>query len=516
MFRREQQLKQSLHQLRETHEKMKTIMKVVPAGLFQASADGQCLFVNPTWSHFTGYSSEEGVGHGWKRGLRPEDVSRIEEEWRQGAELLAPIQLVYQYKARGEWKWIHTKAVPHFNENGEFVCYYGASIDLTAQKMTENELRESRNLLSAILENLPVALVCKDVQNNFAYTFANRKAQSIVGRPEGEIVAKSDFDIFPPEIAEQIRAEDHLACQAGRATENPEKLIKLPNGQMTYVSSKKIPLRDESGEIRMLLGIVEDRTAQREYERLIEEQRMKLVHSEKMSALGEMAGGIAHEINNPLTVIELNATQLRSVLNRGVKDVEVLEKYTNRISSTVQRIAKIVRGLKTFARDGENDPYESVSVEVLIKEAFEFCQSRYQQHGVEFRIGPMPTDSLVDVRVVQLSQVFLNLFNNAFDAVHLKPNSWVQVDVRDLGADLEISVLDSGSGIAPEVANKIMNPFFTTKEVGKGTGLGLSVSLAIVKGHGGTLTLDSQNPNTCFVLRIPKIQNSLAEDKAAA
>jgi len=516
MHQRTRQMQQSLKDLRDTHEKINTIMKVVPAGLFQASADGQCLFVNETWCNFTGFSKEDALGDGWKAGLHSEDVKRVENEFRQASLDKLPVLMTYQYRAKGgELRWIHTKAVPHLDENGGLICYYGASIDMTAQKQNEAELINSRNLLSTILENLPVALVCKDAQNNFAYTFANRKAQEIVGMPEHEMVAKTDFEIFPQSAAEQIRRDDQAVYQTGQTIEVLGRDLTLPTGKSVYVYSRRIPLRDENGEVRMVLGIFEDQTAKRDNEKLIEDQRVKLIHSEKMSALGEMAGGIAHEINNPLTVIELNASQLKTMLARGERDLANLAKYTDRISGTVQRIAKIVRGLKAFARDGEGDPFEVSSVEALVREAFDFCQVRFQEHSVDFQMPSAIGNVMIESRSVQLSQVFLNLLNNAFDAVQSQPDAWVRVEVQEAGENVEISIIDSGSGIPSAVAEKIMQPFFTTKELGKGTGLGLSVSQSIVKGHNGKIYLDSSHPHTCFVVRLPKSQN-LSELKGAA
>lgn len=498
------QLQRRLEELQNIHAKTNAIMTAVPAGLFQASVDGQCLYVNQTWINFTGLSSEEAMGHGWKKGMLPEELERVEKEWHRLSERKAMIQLAYHYWARGELRWIHTKAVPHLDENGNVLCYYGASVDITAQKKNESDLRESRNLLAAILENLPVALVCKDVQKNFAYTFANRKSQEMHGRSESEMVGQTDQEIYPASTAENLRWEDLTVCKSGQMLECHGRELSLRDGRLMYVSSRKIPLYDESGKVRMILVIVEDRTSQYQYEKLIEDQRLRLIHSEKMSALGEMAGGIAHEINTPLTVIELCAGQLKMKLAQGVREMVELESYTSRISGTVQRIAKIVRGLKTFARDGESDPFEAASIEVLIREAYEFCQGRFQQHNVDFQLDSSIGEQVIQARPVQLSQVFLNLLNNAFDAVRLRPEPWVRVEIRDCGKDIEILFVDCGQGISPDVADKIMRPFFTTKDVGQGTGLGLSVSQSIVKGHQGSLTLKADHAHTCFVVRLPK------------
>ncbi len=378
-------LQVQVREQQKSQAQIETLMKMSPAALFQVSTEAKCLYVNQAWCQFTGLSSQDALGDGWKSGLLLEDVDRVMSVWRAGIQKKEPVQVHYRYRSKeGDLRWIHTKGVPHFDETGELVCYYGASIDFSKQKQIESELRESQ--------------------------------------------------------------------------------------------------------------------------KLIEEQRLKIIHSEKMSALGEMAGGIAHEINNPLAVIELNAGQLKRRLKQA-EAPEELSFYTERISGTVARIAKIVKGLKMFARDGESDPFEAASVFTLIQEAVEFCQGRFHQHHVNIDVPYFPKSLTVESRAVQLSQVFLNLLNNAFDAVHGKPSPWVRVDVQEQGDWVEIRVTDSGPGIAPEIAAKIMQPFFTTKEVGKGTGLGLSVSQAIVRSHGGTLELDRQATNTCFVVRLPKFQN---------
>lgn len=516
MYRQNRQMQQSLRDLKEAQEKIDTLMKVVPAGIFQGNAKGECLFVNQTWNTFTGLSSQDALGFGWKTGIHPDDLKHFNEEWDKGVEARSVIQINYRYRGRnGELHWIHFKAVPHFNEKKELVCYYGATVDFTRQKETEEALRENRNLLSVILDNLPVALELKDVKKDFSYVFANRKSLTMSGRAESDVVDKTDFDLWPRETAQKIRSEDASVCRSGVMLEVIDKRIDISETQSIHVNMRKIPIRNAKGEVSMLLGVLEDRTAQKHFERLIEEQRVKLIHSEKMSALGEMAGGIAHEINNPLAVIELNAGQLKTKIGRGVVEPVEVIKYADRISSTVQRIATIVRGLRTFARDGEKDPFEAASVAAIAKEAFEFCQVRFQQHKVRFEVGSGVEGLQVECRPVQLSQVFVNLLNNSFDAVHRQDDPWVKMEVLDLGSEVEIAVTDSGAGIPATLAQKIMQPFFTTKEVGKGTGLGLSISQGIVRGHGGSLSLDASSPHTRFVIRLPKQQKSISYKKIA-
>jgi C4-dicarboxylate-specific signal transduction histidine kinase len=133
-----------------------------------------------------------------------------------------------------------------------------------------------------------------------------------------------------------------------------------------------------------------------------------------------------------------------------------------------------------------------------------FCLSRFKNHGTELLIDEIPENLSIECQSTQISQVLLNLLNNAFDAVQGLDSKSVRITIRDLGDRAEIRVADSGPGIPPEIAKKILEPFFTTKEVGKGTGLGLSISLGIVKSHAGTLILDSTKSHTEFVVTLPK------------
>lgn len=136
-----------------------------------------------------------------------------------------------------------------------------------------------------------------------------------------------------------------------------------------------------------------------------------------------------------------------------------------------------------------------------------FCRERFKHHGIELSLESTTSEFAVECRPTQISQAILNLLNNAFDAVENLAEKWVRVSVKDMGVALTVAVTDSGKGIPKNIRNKILQPFFTTKEVGKGTGLGLSISRGIVAGHGGQLFIDASAPNTSFVIRLPKRQN---------
>lgn len=241
---------------------------------------------------------------------------------------------------------------------------------------------------------------------------------------------------------------------------------------------------------------VEERT------RELAEERAKSMESSRLASLGEMAAGIAHEINNPLAIIRA-ATEQIVTRAKSIDDALIL-KNTDRILTITDRVAKIVKGLRSYSRDGRADPMAEFSVRQLVHDTADFCQARFRNHGVELRIAEIDPSLKVVGREVQVSQVLLNMLNNGFDAIKgTEQTGWVAVEIhRPVGA-LEIHVVDSGPGVPKELEWKIMQPFFTTKPVGTGTGLGLSISRSIMESHHGQLILDTESVNTRFILRFP-------------
>ncbi|MGE3260729.1 MAG: PAS domain S-box protein [Bacteriovoracia bacterium] len=235
------------------------------------------------------------------------------------------------------------------------------------------------------------------------------------------------------------------------------------------------------------------------------ESQARITQSSKLASLGEMAGGLAHEINNPLTIIKTKAEQITLKLERekSIDPAWLMEKIKV-VDQTVDRIAKIIKGLKSFARDSRFDPMDSCDLRAVIEDTLSLCSARFMSHNIDLSVKVPKTALQLECRSVQLAQVFLNLLNNAFDAVQESSRPWVRIEAREDKVSFEISITDSGPGVEKSLRSKIMHPFFTTKEIGKGTGLGLSISRGIVEAHGGKLFLDEDSPHTRFVVSLPK------------
>ncbi|HEY8279153.1 MAG TPA: 7TM diverse intracellular signaling domain-containing protein [Bdellovibrionota bacterium] len=238
-------------------------------------------------------------------------------------------------------------------------------------------------------------------------------------------------------------------------------------------------------------------------DRELAEQRAMMMHSEKMSALGRMAGELAHEINNPLAIIHGNAVMLRNLAGEGKPAQPKMAQMAETIEHTVNRISKLVKGMRALARDSKKDPFQDTPVSSVIQDALGLCQDRARKVGVEIAFQNPEKEPHLKCRSSEICQVLVNLLNNSIDAVEGSASPWIKVDVQTKGDRVEIVVEDNGHSVPKEIRSRIYEPFFTTKEAGKGLGLGLSVSRTIVEGHGGTLLLDEESATTRFVLSIP-------------
>ena len=240
-------------------------------------------------------------------------------------------------------------------------------------------------------------------------------------------------------------------------------------------------------------------------EKALAEQKLQIIATSKMSALGEMASGIAHEINNPLAVIMARAGYICELLEASGPKYEKVVRAGHIIEKTCERITKTIDALRTFARDDAHEPHQPVSTTKLIDDVLPLCNEKFKE-GVRLTVVNEAPGVLVFCRPIQISQVLLNLLLNAYDAVQSSEDKWVSLKLARHESRIEISVIDSGPGVEPDVRKRIMEPFFTTKPVGKGTGIGLSISHKIIQSHESELRLDERHQPTRFFFSLALVE----------
>lgn len=273
---------------------------------------------------------------------------------------------------------------------------------------------------------------------------------------------------------------------------NPAELRK----QVILYREKEIMMQKEA---QLLEDVIQKKAAE------LEEQKNLTFHASKMAALGEMAAGIAHEINNPLSIISLNNHMLQHQVEHEHIDRDNIKRYLHNIDLTVQRISKIIKGLRTISRDDSNEDFAMTKFGDILDDVLALSGEKFKVHGIVLKtdIPDGIHEMKIRCRRVQLSQVFINLLGNAYDSVEHREHPWISLSARIEGPNLVVRVMDSGPGIPKELQDKIFQPFFTTKEVGKGTGLGLSLSSSIIRAHNGEISVDNTAPTTCFLIKLP-------------
>lgn len=230
---------------------------------------------------------------------------------------------------------------------------------------------------------------------------------------------------------------------------------------------------------------------------LIQKQGELIEFKERLSELGEMTASIGHEMATPLQEIIMRSELLKNKIES--LSHEKLADGLKKITDSAFRIGNILKGLRTLARKSEDDEFENVDLIQVFNEAFYLCQGRYKKAGIKLEFNSTEESILLFANATQISQVFINLLNNAHDAIKELPERWVTVSISShQSTSIVIDMIDSGKGIPDEMKEKIFEAFYTTKKRGHGTGLGLSISKKIIERHNGSFSLVSNSKNTHF------------------
>lgn len=358
------------------------------------------------------------------------------------------------------------------------------------------EVEAQRRFTEAIIDSLPVSLYAVDRDYRIVAWNRNRESGG-QGIPRGAVLGRNIFQVLTRQRREVLEREFARAFASGEI-ERIEQETTDTSGAVHHWLVSKVPMRAEDGDVSHVITVGEDITARVEANRAV-------ARAEKLAAVGRLAAGVVHEINNPLATISACAEALESRANEGAFDASPeaadLKEYLSLIRGEAFRCKLITNGLLDFSRTraGEHAP---VDVTDVIESAARLVA--HQQRGVGVEIV---TDVSADVVPVtgdggQLQQAVIALSTNAIDA--MPEGGRLTLGARNEEGHVLVEVSDTGVGIAPENLTKIFDPFFTTKEVGRGTGLGLAVCYGIVTEHGGRLDVQSAvGKGTTFTISLP-------------
>jgi PAS domain S-box-containing protein len=338
-------------------------------------------------------------------------------------------------------------------------------------------LATEHSLLRTLIDHLPDCIYAKDAEAR--KIMANPADLKNLGcKTEAEAIGKTDFDLFPKEIAAAFFADDQTVLKDGKSVINREEKAVLQSGETRWLLTTKIPWRDADGKIIGLVGIGRDITDKKN----LEEQ---IINARRMESLGRLATGVAHDLNNILAPVIISI----DLLQKKLQDEEYL-KVLATAEASVHRGANIIKQMMSISR-GMAGQHLPVDVQQLVIDIVKFASETFDKSiRVETQIAPGLWRIVGDS--AQLHQVLKNLCLNARDA--MPSGGTLTIAASNFGTDrngfVVLEVKDTGCGIAPDLLDHIFEPFFTTKAIGQG--LGLSTALAIVKSHGGFIKAESQ------------------------
>ncbi len=500
---------------------VRQLMNTIPIPLYFCNARGRLTGVNRTFEKWFDLDREQIFG-GDPHLLETSGLAQLIDDI--DSDLLSDIGIrTYEKRIQlteGQPRDVILHKASYSNTKDQIVGIVGAIHDITNRKLTEKELRESKQMLQVVLNNIPQHVHWKDKDLN--YIGANRSFANFYGIKDLSFISgKTDQDIIPdPKIAELSTQTDREVVEKDRAAYHMTWALEKRNNETVWLRVNRMPLHDQAGNVMGVLSSAEDITQNVMFEN-------KLVESTKMEAIGTLSGGIAHDFNNILTAI-INSTEL------AIEDLSSDSMAANDLQRSLKaarRGSRLVKQILSFSR-ADKEGFRPIQVSDVVQEAVTLIDASLPRN-IQFKTHIATEMGLCMADPTQVHQIVMNLCTNAFQslkdqggnlAVTLKQTDIDKgmSEVLDImpGSYLKLSIADDGPGIASDIQDRIFDPFFTTKDKGEGTGLGLAVVHGIVKGHNGAIRLSSiPHQSTTFEIYLPLLEATAipeSSQKAAA
>lgn len=449
----------------------------------------------------TGFSEKKMLGRDMADSLLPESqrdrYNALLDRGRQGESRTH--EGFWQTTKKNKFVCIHS-TISSFTCRSDGTTWLVVSgIDISARKRAEQELLFSEAKLRAIHDGAVNGIITID--NKGRIESVNKATLNMFGYTEDELLGNNVKMLAPPPHREKHDKYISSYLHTGEARIigiGRELTARRKDGSEFPIELTVIEL--ELPDRRMFTGIVRDVTERKRFEHEAHQRLTEHAHASRLSALGEMASGIAHELNQPLTAIVSFADACKRILQSDDPQMDVVERTLGEIAQQGERAGNIIRRLREFVRKGKVER-QAVRVNDIVEEVLRILdhELRLQQVQVECDYGDdLPT---INADKLQIEQVILNLFRNAIDAMEQCSTRNLRVTTGRRDDNIVIEVIDSGNGFSTQHAAQLFDAFFTTKS--QGTGLGLSISQSIVTAHGGELSAESNANGATFIVSLP-------------
>ncbi len=483
-------LAKNITQQRENEARFTELFETLQEGVYFTTPEGKILDANPALVRMLGYDSKEEL-----LGMRVRDLYF---DVTQRALQLQEVEMLERVHGReitlrrkdGRAAVCLDTSTAIRDASGRALRYEGTLLDITERKEMEKRLHAEQEFARRLVDSLPDIIDALDTQGR--YTFVSQRIKDALGYPPEELIGHALGERAHPDSRPAL-LELFNDLISGRRTHGVvEYYTRHKNGDWRLFRGAAGPLFDAEGKIAGVIASSRDVT---EVKRL----EQQVIQSEKLAAMGQMIAGVAHELNNPLTAV-LGVSEL---LRDGATD-ETTRRQLDLAYRQARRAAHIVQSLLAFSRP--TTPGKALlNLSDLLQRTLQLHEHSLRSNNISVDFLPKPDLPAVIGDASQLTQVFLNLFTNAEQAIReIHDRGTMKIGLTSNGKAVSISLQDDGSGISPEALPRIFDPFFTTKRPGRGTGLGLSICMAIVREHGGNIEVHSvPGRGSTFTVTLP-------------
>jgi len=470
--------------LAKTEVHLQQLMDQAPLATYAKNHAGQYLDANPAACHLLEKAEKEMLGKTdlelFPRATAEKLREGDQEVWQRRSSVSVESELMISERRI----FLFTVKFPILNPEGNPTALFGLSQDVTAQKKAEKELRETREYLQNILDNSPVIIITTDMSDNIA-SF-NRGAERSLGYGAADVLGKPVTVLYDDPIKQ---AEFLRLITSGKAVQDYSFELKCKDGTLLPVSLTLSQLRNSAGEAIGTVGMSKDISHRKAL-------MGQILQSERMAAVGRLASGVAHEINNPLAIISEIAGYLGELIeddkSAGQKALmRELKEALPKIRTQIKRGRDITHRLLQFARKTEMT-IEHADVNTALTEILFFLEKECRLAGVKIHRDTQPDLPKVAIDETQLQEILMNLTKNAIDALTSKGGGNIWLTAQEEEGKVIISVKDDGPGIDNTIRDRLFDPFASTKSIKQGTGLGLSICYAIVKRCDGEIRVISE------------------------
>lgn len=483
------------NQLQNEQARIRQLMTAINASAIVSEADssGKITSVNLKFCEISGYTEAELLGEDHRKvssGL--ESKQFFKDMWSTISSGKTWVGEIRNRTKFGEIYIVASVITPIQRADGTIESYLSVRFDLTPQKKYHQQLIEAQEISKIGSWHLDLNSNTQIWSHMYYHIF------ELPEYYQPEQLQQSHRKLIHPEDLPKF---DHLLERAKLFGENFifEHRVLFDKGiRIKYVQIIAKVSKNQAGDPILINGTCQDITDRIQQTHELEIERSKAQHSAKLATLGELAAGIAHEINNPMAIIAGNIPLFKKFKDNS----DIFESKISASLKACERVSKIVNGLRKFSRSHESAPYRVETLSNIIVETLVMIETKAKFNSVLIETQ-FESFAKILCDENEIEQVLINLVNNAIDAISALPEKWIKINLFEDQNELVLQIVDSGSGISPEIENKLFHPFFTTKPVGEGTGLGLSITKGILDQHKASLKLNRQMKNTCFEIRFP-------------